>query len=478
MKEREQYLNVKSSYVKIFFIVMLIFILIAMGLTIALYIFYGNYIEGRIKVTNRIIFGVNTGILCSLLITLVVVMPIVLFASKRMANPLVEMKKVAIAMAQGDFSIRAKENYSGEMGQLAVTLNQLAAELSDTINSLTIEGNLLKQILNSMGDGLLGLDLNQKVKLTNSALERMFDLETSEEELPVEVSEVIHKISLAAIENKEKETATCLFQEKNILISASPIRSEDNSVVGTVLLFRDVTEATRLEQTRRDYVANVSHELRSPLTAVKGLIIPLKEGMVKDEEKKNHFYEIIYNEVERLNRLVNDLFELSRLQSKNDLFEMQVVDILNILYDQQDKFGMLADEKKIKLFVKNNEDVVYAKGNIDRIDQVLTILIDNAVKFAEENSVITLSAKKEHKKAIISIHNTGSSIKQEELSAIFERFYKVDRAHTKEGAGLGLSIAKEVVTRMNGNIYARSDGKNETSFTFELEAEEWQPYEL
>jgi signal transduction histidine kinase len=471
MKEREQYLNIKSSSVKIIFIVMLIFILISIALTITLYGFYSQYIEERLSVANQIIFGVNTGVLCSMLITLVVVGPIVLFASRKMANPLVEMKKVAIAMSEGDFSIRAKENYGGEIGQLAVTLNQLASELSKTINSLTIEGNLLKQILNSMGDGLLGFDLKQKINLKNRAFEEMFGVETSLEELQEDIREVIFKVSLSAIEKQETEIATCSFKEMSILISGSPIRSEENSIVGTVLLFRDVTEAVRLEQTRRDYVANVSHELRSPLTAVKGLIIPLKEGMVKDEERKNHFYEVIYDEIERLNRLVNDLFELSRLQSRNTPFEMQVVDILAILYDQQDKFGMLAEEKSMKLIVKKGEFPIYANGNIDRIAQILTILIDNALKYAKEGSNITLSATKEKGNVIVYVCNTGSLIKSEDLPFIFERFYKADKTHKEEGAGLGLSIAKEVITRMNGIIYVRSDEKNGTCFCFELEAD-------
>lgn len=405
-----------------------------------------------------------------MLITLIVVGPIVLLASKKMANPLVEMKKVAIAMSEGNFSVRAKANYNGEMGQLAVTLNQLAAELSETINSLTIEGNLLKQILNSMSDGLLGFDLKQNVNLKNSTFEEMFGMETNLDELQKDVREVIYNISLSAVENQKTETAICSFKEKSILISGSPIRSENDNIVGTVLLFHDVTEAARLEQTRRDYVANVSHELRSPLTAVKGLIIPLKEGMVKDEEKRDHFYEIIYNEVERLNRMVNDLFELSRLQSISKTFEMQVVDILKILYDQKDKFDMLAAEKNIELIVKSSEASIYAKGNIDRIGQVLTIFIDNALKFAGENSAVILSAKKENGRTVVSVHNTGSSIRQEDLSFIFDRFFKADKAHTGEGAGLGLSIAKEVIMKMNGNIHAESDGKNETCFSFDLES--------
>ncbi|MFL0251901.1 ATP-binding protein [Clostridium neuense] len=469
MKKREKYLNISSSFVKIIFFVMIIFILASIGLTITLYSFYGSYIEDRVKVTNKIIFGVNTGILCSMLITLVVVCPIVLYASRKMASPLVEMKKVAIAMSEGDFSVRAKDNYSGEMGQLAVTLNQMAAELSKTISSLTIEGDLLKQILNSMSDGLLGFDLAQQVNLKNTTFEKMFGNQSKLEELEDDLYEIMRTISLAAVENEKTEITTCSFKEKSILISGSPIRSEDNGIVGTVLLFRDVTEAVRLEQTRKDYVANVSHELRSPLTAVKGLIIPLKEGMVKDDEKRKHFYEIIYNEVERLNRLVNDLFELSRLQSRNTPFDMQIVDVSNILYDEQDKFEILVQEKNMRLVVKKSEKPIYAKGNIDRIGQVITILIDNALKFAKENSTITLSAKYENARAVVSIHNTGSIINEEDLALIFDRFYKVDKSHKEEGAGLGLSIAREVIARMNGNISVKSDGKNETCFSFDLE---------
>lgn len=472
MKEREQqYLNIKSSYVRIFFIAALTLVVISIGMTITFYTLYGQYIEGRISVARRIVFGVNTGVLGSLLVTLAVVGPIVLVASRRMANPLVEMKQVAIAMSQGDFSARAKVNYSGEMGQLAGTLNQLAAQLAETIDALMIEGNLLKQILNSMGDGLLGFDLDQKVNLKNKTFEEMFCIEDSLEELQEDIGEAINRVSLAAIEHKNIQIETCVFKEKTILISGSPIRSEDNLVVGTVLLFRDMTEAARLEQTRRDYVANVSHELRSPLTAVKGLVIPLKEGMVKDEEKRNHFYDVIYDEVERLNRLVNDLFELSGLQSRNKLFDMQVVDVMNILYDQQDKFEILAQEKNMQLTVAKSETPIYAKGNIDRIGQVLTILIDNALKFAKENSSITLSALQEKGKAVISVHNTGSAILEEDLPLIFDRFYKADKSHTEEGAGLGLSIAREVITRMNGNIYVKSDGLDDTCFSFELESD-------
>ncbi len=398
----------------------------------------------------------------------IIIVPIALFASKKMANPLVEMNKVAIAMSKGDFSVRAKEHYQGEIGQLAETLNQLATELSATINSLTIEKNLLNQILNSMSDGLLELDKSQKVNLINKPFYEMFGIETYFD-LKEEIRELIEKVTIMVIDSHKTEVETCTLGNKSILLSGSPILSEQNDIVGTVLLFRDITESERLEQTRRDYVANVSHELKSPLTAVKGLIIPLKEGMVKDEVKRNHFYDVIYSEIERLNRLVNDLFELSRLQSWNKSFDMQTVNIQNILYDQQDKFLLLAKGKNIKLIVNENGDPILVKGNIDRISQVLTIFIDNAIKFSKEYSTITLSACIRDNKALVCIHNTGSFIQQEDLPYIFDRFYKADKAHKEQGAGLGLSIAKEVITRMNGKVIAKSDGLNETIFIFELD---------
>lgn len=468
MKKKAHYLNINSSYVKIIFSVMLTFVLCSIGLTATLFSLYNQYIKDNVDSANQIIFSVNTGILLSML-AIIIIIPITLFASKKMANPLVEINKVAVAMSKGDFSIRAKNNYQGEIGQLADTLNQLAKELSVTINSLTIEKNLLEQILNSMSDGLLELDMSQNINLINKPFYQMFDVEDYCD-LKKDICELIEKVAVTAIKNKKTKVETYTLGNKSISLSGSPILSEKNIIVGTVLIFRDITESERLEQTRRDYIANVSHELRSPLTAVKGLIIPLKEGMVKDEGKKYHFYEVIYDEIERLNRLVNDLFELSRLQSFDKSFDMQTVNIQNIFYDQQDKFLLLAEEKNIELIVKENVNPVLANGNIDRISQVMTIFIDNAIKFSKGHSKIILSALSQDNKVLVSIHNTGSYINKEDLPNIFDRFYKADKAHKEQGAGLGLSIAKEVILRMNGNLYAKSDGINETTFIFELDS--------
>lgn len=166
--------------------------------------------------------------------------------------------------------------------------------------------------------------------------------------------------------------------------------------------------------------------------------------------------------------MVNDLFELSRLQTRDRPFDIQTVDIQRILYDQQDKYEPIAKEKSIEVVIRKSNATVLARGNIDRICQVMTILIDNALKFAKSHSVIVLSTAVREDKVVVNVHNTGSYISEEERTHIFDRFYKGQNYHGQQGAGLGLSIAEEVVARMEGKVYVWSDGRNETTFSFEL----------
>lgn len=458
-----KYIKIKLTYFKLILASYLIFIFISLGITIALNYFYYSFIE-----TGRIIISVNTGSLLLLLLSICILIPVALFSSRKVSSPILELQKIAICIAEGNFDIKADESSPGEVGNLAKALNHLSKELSNTIGSLTKERNLLKQIINSISDGLVSVDVNASITAINPAFYSLFDLK---EESFLMLDEKIRSALIngfhASISSGEERTLTFHKDQKEILAQITPrfLGKEDTNSLGAVCILRDITEHTRLEQTRRDYVANVSHELRSPLTAMKGLIIPLMEGMVKDPVKVNHFYDIIYKEINRLNLMVNDLFELSRLQSNQTEILIRKVNAAQILLEQKEKYLSIAREKDIIIDTSIVSSTPYLYGNIDRLHQILTILIDNALKFTPFNGSICLSLTESDSNLVLSVSNTGSFIAPSELPHLFERFYKVDKARTSEGAGLGLSIAKELISKLQGTIEVESDIQKGTTFS-------------
>ena len=249
--------------------------------------------------------------------------------------------------------------------------------------------------------------------------------------------------------------------------SISPVRNDNHEIEGAVGVFMDVSKEAQLEKTRREYVANVSHEMRSPLTAVRGLIEPLRDGMVTKEETRQRYYDIILREVLRLSRLISDLMELSRLQSGNLALEPDMFRISEMITDVVEKYASICQEKSIALICGSDFEAcppLYA--NPDRIEQILGILIDNSIKYTPENGTITLSGDWSGEKAVISVSDTGTGIAKEHLPHLFERFYKVDKAHSGLGSGLGLSIAKEMMLLMGEDIHVRSEEGKGTTFSF------------
>jgi len=270
----------------------------------------------------------------------------------------------------------------------------------------------------------------------------------------------------------EMLTRTMNVRDMTIRLTISPTTDELGAIVGAVGLFSDVTQMERLERTRREYVSNVSHELRTPLTAMRALVEPLKEGMVTAEADRQRYYDIILREVMRLSRLINDQLELSRLQSGTIAIQKSKMTLDDLVYDVCDRYVAIAAEHGLELKVLTDFSecpVVYA--NADRVEQMLIILLDNAIKYTAEGSV-SVSASWDEEKVILSVRDTGVGIADEDLPYVFDRFYKVDKAHSGKGSGLGLSIACELLKRMNEEIWVTSEqGKgSEFSFTVHLPA--------
>ena len=393
-------------------------------------------------------------------------------------RPIAKLRDVATAIADGNLDARGDEQQPGEIGELARALNNVSTQLSRSMYTLILERNRLRHMIDGLSEGIVAIDDAGHVTHTNPALERMFTRQKPVIHLPDPRMKVIPDKSVwddfdEVMKSGQPMTRNLNVRDMTLRMTISPIFDELNAIAGAVGLFSDITQMERLERTRREYVSNVSHELRTPLTAMRALIEPLKEGMVTSEADRMRYYDIILREVMRLSRLINDQLELSRLQSGTLAIQKSRIRLDDLVYDVCDRYNTIAKEHGLELEVLTDFSdcpVVYA--NADRVEQMLIILLDNAIKYTESGSV-RVSAAWDDEKVVLTVGDTGVGIDDEDLPYVFDRFYKVDKAHSGKGSGLGLSIAKELLKRMDEEIWVTSErGKgSEFSFTIHRPAE-------
>ena len=236
---------------------------------------------------------------------------------------------------------------------------------------------------------------------------------------------------------------------------------------GAIAMVRDITDQERLEATRRDYVANISHELRTPLASMRGIAEGLRDGLVEEPDRQR-YYELIVGEVQRLTRLVNDLLELSSLQARSQVFETEKVLCADTLYELADRTTGLAQEKGLILHVQADDSLPPVSANEDRLQQVLTILLDNAIKYTPAGGSITLGAEQKAQGVRFFVRDTGIGMDEYNMRHAFERFYQADPSHGAKGSGLGLSIAHEILAKMNVKIRVTSTPGVGSEFYFDL----------
>lgn len=389
-------------------------------------------------------------ILAFSLVSLVMIGVLYVF-SKKLTKPLKSMTEVAQALSLGHFDVKADEGDPSEIGVLGHTLNQMADTLKATLSQVNFERMRLEAMLSSMKEGVLSLDLEGNIILMNPALLKLLDIE-GEDQLKIILGNEPLKELLSS-----NKTQQLNFERQNqsILISVSPLKAQNQSPLGIIAVFIDQSESMRLEKMRRDYVANVSHELRTPLTAIRALVDPLNDQLITDEQKKLDYYQHILREIDRLNRLINDLLELSRLQSRQTAFIQERFNVERLLNDVVERFeGRIKDKQltmDFKLELLENEWI----SSEDRVDQIISIFMDNAIKFTNSGS-ITLSASQSHQHLIIEVCDSGQGISKEDLPYIFDRFYTADQARSHKSFGLGLSIAKEIADTLGLKIEVES----------------------
>ncbi len=416
-----------------------------------------------------------------------------IFAVSTILRPLRSVRNVALAMANGNFSLRADSTQQGEIGELAASINDLASALDRSISALMIERNRLQQILDGLSEGILAIDADFNLTHVNPAVKTLFrniqdysakeknsnseKLGIPEKEVDLTLSNLEEQSSIGvdvsnlyreAIKSGKIETENFVLGEQVIFLQVAPLMDNKTQVIGAVGLFRDVTAAEKLEQTRRDYIANVSHELRTPLTALRGLIEPLSDGLVSDKDDQVRYYRIILDETLRLSRLIDDMLELSRLQAGTLSLKMSVFDLSDVLDNLRNKYHALAKQSEVTLHFPTNESYTAVFGNADRTEQILVILIDNAFKFTPRGGEISISFLDTETKIEVSVQDSGKGIEQSDIAHIFERFYKADKSRGKSGTGLGLSIAREIMKALHEEIWAVSKPGQGAKFTFTL----------
>ena len=403
----------------------------------------------------------------SLLLVGLLMLPVVLFFASRMVRPITRMRTVALTMAGGDLTARAEDGSNDEYGELGRALNYLSSELGRTISSLQMERNRLQSLINGLSEGIIAVDARGATTLINPAVYGLLNLQSTDDNVRAAAPDVFAMFD-QALSSAQAVKKTVWQGDVALHISVSPLLLQSGEVTGCVGIVSDVTSAERLEQTRRDYVANVSHELRTPLTAMRALIEPLRDGLVKTEEQRQQIYDVVLRETMRLSRLVNDMLELSRLQSGTASLSRSVFAPLPLFNLIHETYSAYAEDYQQTFVYDVPEDLPSVWGNPDRTQQVLIVLLDNAFKYTPEGGVVTLSACAEGDVVRVRVRDTGVGIPAADLPHVFDRFYKVDKSHHSKGTGLGLAIAYEIMKHLGEEMSVTSEPGQGSCFTFTL----------
>lgn len=427
---------------------------------------------------------INTIFITGTAIALVITAILGVFLSQTITRPMTDMRKQAIAMSRGNFSRKVKVYGDDEIGQLAVTFNTLTKKLQDSQSSTEGERRKLSSVLSFMTDGVISTDRRGRVNLINDPAARLLDV-SRETVLGQPIIELLGLEEEYTFEDllEERESVILDYSKQNkpyvLRANFSVIQKETGFVNGLITVLHDITEQEKIEEDRREFVANVSHELRTPLTTMRSYLEALAEGAWQDEEIAPAFLGVTQNETERMIRLVNDLLQLSKMDSKDYQFSKNWVNFSTFFTNIIDRLEM---SKKEDILFKRDvpRTAFYVEIDEDKITQVLYNIISNAMKYSPEGGQITFRIREAEEQIVISISDEGVGIPKNTLDKIFERFYRVDKARSRNvgGTGLGLAIAKEMVVAHGGKIWAESvEGKGTTVFftlPYEQEQEdEW-----
>jgi two-component system, OmpR family, sensor histidine kinase VicK len=416
------------------------------------------HIEAKLNKTYDFIERISKLLIKITAVALAITSLLVVVLARTISNPIKEIKDQATAMAAGDFDRHVDVKSKDEIGQLAMAYNDLASHLRSALGRNEEEKEKLESVLANMSDGVIAADHTGKIIVKNYWAEQLLEQSIGLGQSIREILPLTETMQLPLLEERQ----TFLERDADkpelhtiIKVTLSPIKVHGQQMIGLVALLEDVTIQEKLERQRKDFVANVSHELRTPLTTIKSYLEALDDGAIHDAEIASRFLKVTQQEADRMTRLISDLLQLSRLDAKKPLFDKEAVQIEEILEDVVDRFSFQCKQKSIELTRSVAENLPDVYVDRDKIDQVLDNLLSNAVKYTPDRGAIAVVAKKRGDAMVeVSVADTGMGIPKQDLGRIFERFYRVDKARSRNlgGTGLGLSIAQEIIHSHGGEI--------------------------
>lgn len=401
------------------------------------------------------------------------------YFSKSISKPIRKINESALELARGHYGIKTNIYQRDEIGELSSSFDLLSLKLEYTVGKLFEEKNKLSNIIKSISEGILAFDTSLKIIDINSAAIKLLSINSIDEhkennlDYYPEVMQVLGELKLVEELNPKN-----IFQKKDIIrnyenkvldFSISQIKNNSNEIIGGVILIQDISEKEKLEQLRKDFISNVSHEFRTPLTVIKGNLESIVDGMTKPEDVSETCVTLI-KETNRLERMVKDLLNLSKLESGTLELEVASLDVNLLINDTIRSLRPLIRGKEIALQLSLQDNLPSLLSDYYKLKQLLIIFLDNGIKFSKNNGILKVATYYDDKKIYIAVKDNGIGIPKEEIQYLGEKFFKADKARNSavEGTGLGLSIAKRLVKILNGTFNVESQVNEGTTITISL----------
>jgi two-component system phosphate regulon sensor histidine kinase PhoR len=408
---------------------------------------------------------------------IIVTAAISLYIVRRINQPIAELKRDAQRFAQGDLAhIFVPRTH--ELGDLAEALNNMARQLGEKIRMITEQRNELETILSAMREGMLACDSDERIITINQAAGSLLGIEHSAAKGHT-VQEAVRNADLqrfigeALSEQREAEAEIVLHGPENkfLLLTGTVLRDSERKNIGALVVLNDITRLRHLENLRREFVANVSHELKTPITSIKGYVETLQEGAIDDKVNARKFLEVIVKQADLLNALIDDLLSLSKLEQGAERGEIQLAreEVRHIIEAAITAYTAKARERRMQVTLQCPVGVV-VKANAQLLEQAVGNLLDNAIKYSEPGKGVEIDVTQSKSELTITVSDHGSGIPSEHLPRLFERFFRVDKGRSRElgGTGLGLAIVKHIVQAHGGHVTVESNPGEGSAFTIHL----------